>query len=154
MQLKTQKRIAALLTKRSKKKIVFDPDKIEEIKKTITKFDIKSLMKRGLIKVLPKRGISRGRARKKAQQKRKGRQRGYGSRKGKKTARFHKKRKWINRVRIQRILLKYLRDKDMIERKTYRNLYSKVSGGFFRSRRHLNLYIHEHNLLKKNEKKN
>lgn len=154
MQLKPQKRMAAELTKRSRKKIVFDPENLEDIKGAITKFDINSLIKRGVIKVLPKKGISRGRARKKAEQKRKGRQKGHGSRKGKKTARFPKKRRWISRVRIQRRVLRNLRDKKKIERKTYRDLYLKVKGGFFRSKRHLYLYINERDLSIKNEKKN
>ena len=155
MQLSSQKRMAAELAKRSKKKIVFDPDRLEEIKDAITKFDIKALIKRGVIKVLPKRGISRGRARKRAEQKRKGRQKGHGSRKGTKFARFPKKRRWISKVRTQRSMLKSLKERKMIDRKTYRNLYLKIKGGFFRSKRHLNLYITEHELLiKKNEKKN
>ena len=44
--------------------------------------------------------------------------------------------------------MKYLREKEIIEKKVYRDLYLKSKGGFFRSKRHLKLYIDEHGLKK------
>jgi len=143
-----QKRLASQILKCSPKRIWIDPGSKDEIKEAITKIDIRSLIKKGLIKRKPVRSISRVRARKKAVQKRKGKQKGFGSRKGRKTARLPKKSEWMNRIRLQRLFLKRLRDKKIIDRGTYRELYLKSKGGFFRSKKHVKLYIDEHKLVK------
>jgi large subunit ribosomal protein L19e len=146
MELKAQKKLAAAVLKCSKSRIRFDAERLDEIKEAITKVDIKSLIKDNAISRKPVNNTSRFRARKKLVQKRKGRQKGPGSRKGKSTARLPKKRRWINQIRIQREFLRYLRDKGIINKKVYRDLYLKCKGGFFRSKRHLKLYIDEHSL--------
>ncbi len=149
MKLDVQKRIISDLLEVSKKRIVFDETRLDEIKEAITKSDLKSLVKDKAISVLPKRGISRVRARKIMKQKKKGRMKGHGSRKGKNTARLPGKRVWINKIRALKTMLKVLRDKKIVETSTYQNLYNKARGGFFRSRRHLRLYINEQGLIKK-----
>jgi len=148
MKLKLQKRLSADVFKRSKKKIHFNEEMLEEIKEAITKADIRGLIKKNAIIVEPARGVSRVRARKIAKQKSKGRQKGKGSRKGKKTARLPAKRAWMNKIRLQRDLLKELRSKELISRGNFRILYLKAKGGFFRSRRHLKIYINDNNLFK------
>ena len=87
MQLDTKKRLAAQILKCSKNRIWFDVDRLEDIKEAITKADIRSLIADKAVKEKPVKGVSRTRARKTALQKRKGRRKGIGSRKGKKTAR-------------------------------------------------------------------
>jgi large subunit ribosomal protein L19e len=144
-----QKKLASQILKCSKKRIWFDPNSPDEIKEAITKVDVRSLINKGIIKRKPMKGISKSRARKRKEQRKKGRQKGSGSRKGKRTARLPKKRAWIGKIRIQRMFLKSLRDKKLIEVATYRTLYGKCSGGFFRSKRHIKLYIDEHELIKK-----
>ena len=144
-----QKRLAAQILKCSGKRIWLDSNRLEDIKESITNFDIKNLINQGIIKRKPKVGISGFRIRKKKLQKRKGRQKGLGSRKGKKTARLSKKAGWIARIRIQRIFLKHLKEKDLINKTTYRDIYLKSKGGFFRSKRHMKVYIEEHGLSKK-----
>jgi large subunit ribosomal protein L19e len=148
MELKVQKKLAASVLKCSKSRIRFDSERLDEIKEAITKADIKALIIDKAISRKPVSSTSRFRARKKIVQKRKGRQKGAGSRKGKRTARLPKKRAWINQIRIQREFLKYLRDKKVVGKQVYRNLYLKCKGGFFRSKRHLKLYIDEHGLKK------
>ena len=74
------------------------------------------------------------------------------SRKGKKTARLPAKRVWMNRIRLQRNFVKSLRDNKMISTTDYHELYMKSKGGFFRSIRHLKLYVQEKGLVK-NEKR-
>ena len=54
-----------------------------------------------------------------------------------------------HKIRAIRDLLKTLREEKVIDAKTYRSLYRKSKGGFFRSRRHVKLYIEEHDLAKK-----
>ncbi len=111
--------------------------------------DVRSLIKDGAIKALPVRGVSRFQARKIAIQKSKGRRKGHGSRKGKRTARLPKKLSWIRTIRPQRILLKNLRNKELISKSTYQKNYLRAKSGFFRSRRHIKLFLEEHNLIKK-----
>lgn len=154
MELKTQKRLAAQVLKCSEKRVIFDTSLLEDIKESITKADIRGLVNDGAIVKKQKKGVSRGRARKRAVQRRKGRQQGPGSRKGKRTARLPRKRAWINSIRSQRKLIKELKDKSIITKKDYRLIYMKCKGGFFRSRRHIKLYIKEHGLAKNGTSKN
>jgi large subunit ribosomal protein L19e len=148
MKLKIQKRLAADILKCSESRIRFDEERLDEIKESITKIDIKSLIKDKAIFSLPKKGVSRVRARKIQIQKSKGKKKGTGKRKGKKTARAPRKQTWINKIRAQRILIKNLKESEIIDREVYRKLYKKAQGGFFRSRRHIKLYIEEHDLAK------
>lgn len=148
MQLKIQKRLAAQILKSSKNDIWLDSNRLDEIKEAITKADIKSLIKDKAIKAKKIRGISRYRARKRNLQKRKGRRRGPGSLKGSKGARLSKKRGWINHIRVQRVFLQNLRDKGVIDKSSYRPLYMKSKGGFFRSKRHIKIYMQEHGIIK------
>jgi large subunit ribosomal protein L19e len=148
MQLKIQKRLAAQILKSSENDIWLDSNRLDEIKDSITKADIKSLIKDNAIKSKKTRGISRYRIRKRKEQKSKGRRSGFGSIKGGKHARLSKKDRWINRVRAQRVFLQNLRDKDVIDKSSYRSLYMKSKGGFFRSKRHIKIYIEEHGIEK------
>ena len=149
MKLKLQKRLAAEVLNCSVKRIKLDPDRFEEIKEAITKADIKSMAKDKAIIRKPVKGVSRVRARKRIVQRRKGRQKGFGTRKGKKTSIVSRKTAWINKIRAQRKLLNELKEKDEVTKSIYRLLYLKAKGGFFRSRRHITLYIKEHKLNKK-----
>ncbi len=149
MKLTLQKRIAAELLKCGINKVRFDPERLADIKEAITKADMNSLISDGAVKKSSETSASRSKARKNLEQKRKKRQKGPGSRKGKKTARLPKKRVWINKVRIQRRFLKELREKGIITKTIYQNLYLKSKGGFFRNKRHIKLYLDEHNMAQK-----
>ena len=148
MQLKIQKRLAAQILKSSENNIWLDSNRLDEIKEAITKADIKSLIKDNAIKCKRIRGISRYRIRKKEGQKSKGRRKGPGSIKGSKHARLSKKKGWINRIRVQRSFLQNLRNKDIIDESSYRALYMKSKGGFFRSKRHIKIYMQEQGIIK------
>ena len=152
MKLKIQKKLAAKIFKGSIKRVRFDEGRLSEIKEAITKYDIKALIADHAITQIPKRGVSRGRARDAHVQKTKGRHRGQGSRKGKKTARSPAKRNWINKIRLMRVFLSELKEKGLITNATFRELYLKSKGGFFRSRRHLKIYITENKLVTTNAK--
>jgi len=147
MDLKTQKKLAAAVLGCSPKKIRFDTEKLDEIKESITKADIKNLIANNVIIRLPARGVSRGRAKKIAIQKAKGKRKGHGSRKGKKGARTNRKREWINKVRLQRRFIKELKEQGSLSKKVNQMIYMKIKGGFFRSKKHLKLYLNEHNLI-------
>lgn len=143
MDLKTQKKLAAEVLKCSTTKVVFDPDRLEEIKESITKVDIRNLIKDKAIMKKIENGPSKVRARENAIQKSKGRRRGQGSRKGKYTARLQPKADWMNRIRKIKTLIKTLREKGKLESRQYRVLYNKAKGGAFRSERHAKMYINE-----------
>ncbi len=149
MNLSTQKRLAASLLKCSEKRVVFDEQALESIAESITKEDIRQLIKEGVIRKVPVSGISRVRANKRLEQRRKGRQRGSGTRKGTRNARLPHKQAWMNKIRAQRKHLLELREQETISGSDYRNLYRKAKGGFFRSRRHINLFIDEHDMRRK-----
>jgi len=147
MKLRVQKRLAAQVLGVSEKKIKFDVTKLEEIKEAITKVDIRGLIGRGVIQADPIRGISRGRIRKTKNQKSKGKRRGFGSRKGKFGARNPRKVEWIKKIRLQRRFIKELKNKEMISTKTYHDLYKLSKSGFFRNKRHIKVYLEDHNLI-------
>ena len=147
MRLTLQKRIAADIMKCSPKRIWIDPVKTPEVKEAVTKQDIRTLVNNGVIIKRQKTGQSHFRARKTADQKRKGRQKGVGSRKGAKGARSPPKRNWMNAIRLQRSFLRELKEKELINVKNYRELLLKAKGGFFRSKRHIKIYINEHDIV-------
>jgi large subunit ribosomal protein L19e len=148
MILKTQTRIAAEVLKCSPKRVYFSPDHLEQIKEAITKQDIRELVKANIIQKKQVKGVSRVRARKIIVQKRKGRRRGQGSRKGKKTARLPKKEVWKTKVRAQRALLRKLKGSSKISTADYGVLYRKSKGGFFRNLNHMKFYLKERGIIK------
>ena len=113
MELKIQKRLAAQVLKCSPKRIRLDTERLEEIKEAITKADIRSLINTKAIVKVQKKGVSRFKAKIRHLKKKEGRYKGFGSRKGRNTARLPPKRRWMNAVRLQRGLLKMLKDKKM-----------------------------------------
>ncbi len=135
-----QRRLASDLLKAGKSRIKFKEGSITEIKEAITREDVKNLISKGVITVKKKKGVSRGRAKKVHEQRKKGRKRGFGKRKGTKKSRTPKKRSWINKIRPQRAFLKLLKEGGKITNAHYRKLYRLAKAGFFRSRRHLKLY--------------
>ena len=147
--LDVQRRLAAQILKCGENRIRFDPDSLEDIKEAITKTDIRSLISNGLVSRRRLHNTSRFWARKRKEQKSYSKQKGFGSRKGKKTARLNPKRTWMNKIRLQRDFIKSLRGKNMITSVAYHELYMKSKGGFFRSLRHLKLYTNEKGLIKK-----
>lgn len=147
--LDVQRRLAAQLMNCGENRVRFDPNSLEEIKEAITKADIRGLIGKGIISKKRLLSTSRFWARKRKRQKGLGKQKGHGSRKGKKTARTEPKRTWINKVRLQRYYLKRLRDSKTLLPGHYHELYMKSKGGFFRSLRHLKLYIGERGFIKK-----
>lgn len=152
MNLKLQKRIAADVLKVSYKRVWFDQTRLEEIKEAITKEDIRSLVATGVVREKPAKSNSRVRARKTATQKRKGLRRGQGSRKGRATARLPSKQVWMAKVRVQRKFVRELLDQKVIAKPTYNDFYRKVKGNFFRSRRHIKLYMNDNDLVLKEAK--
>ena len=121
-----------------KQRVWIDPSRLEELEGVMTRDDIRRLMDKGVIKILPKKGQSRFRANILKEKKKKGRRKGPGSRKGSPKARMSPKILWIKRIRAIRRALKVLRAKGIIDRGRYRKLYLRAKGGAIRSKSHLN----------------
>jgi large subunit ribosomal protein L19e len=117
-------------------RVRFEPDKLDDIADSITREDLRSLVKRGTIWTTKVKGTSRGRAKtKQAIRKKSGL--GPGSKKGKKTARMGKKSAYVAKIRSLRHHLKVMKDRNEINRQTYWLTYKKVDGGQVRSVSHL-----------------
>ncbi len=149
--LKNQRRMAAQILKCGENRIWIDPTREEEVIDMITRADIRTAINSGVIRKKQKKGISRGRARAQLQQKKNRKQVGHGSRKGRGTARYPRKRRWINTIRPIRATLKDLRDSGEIDRHVYRMYYMRAKGGMFRSRSHLISHMKVEGHLKSSE---
>ncbi len=141
MDLTFQKRLAADLFKCGISRVYIDPKGQSEVEEAITREDVRMLIKRGLIKKLPKKGNSRGRIKKRNEQLKKGLRNGPGSRKGTKYARFSRKKRWIKTIRALRDELRKLKKEGKIDRKTYRKYYLYSKAGMFKSRSHLLIHL-------------
>ena len=152
MRLTVQKRLASSVLNCSPKKVWIDPERLEEAREAITKKDIADLISLGIIIKKKNPFHSRVRSRLRLIQKRKGRRRGQGSRKGASGARTPKKEHWVTHVRAQRTLIRSLYAQGIVEKSTLKNIIKKIKGGFFRSRRHIKLYLSEHRLVLEKKK--
>ena len=147
--LKTQRNIAADILGVGVNRVYIDPDAADDVQMALTRRDIRALIHSGVIKARKVEGISRGRARELHNKRIRGQRRGHGSRKGRKSARSDLRREWINRIRKQRAYLKVLRDKNFIDKATYRLLYLRAKGGMFRSANYLRMYIQDNRMSKR-----
>jgi large subunit ribosomal protein L19e len=148
MDLKNQRRMASEIIGCGENRVWMDPSRMEDVAEAITRNDIRQLINSKAIKARQKVGISRGRARYIQEQKRKGKRRGHGSRKGAKKARTPKKKAWINTIRPIRAQLKEYRKQELITSSTYRKIYRRAKGGMFRSKARLDAHLKSEGLLK------
>ena len=109
---------------------------------SITRENIRSLIKKGVIWTGKPAGTSRSRAKAKHTIRKK-HGTGPGSKKGKKSARAGKKEIYIHKVRSMRYHLKVLKDRNDINREMFWMLYKKVNGGQVRSLAHLRGLVKE-----------
>ncbi|MEK6951589.1 MAG: 50S ribosomal protein L19e [Nanoarchaeota archaeon] len=153
MNVRNQRRIVARLFNVGINRVKLDPSKLAEIKEAITKADLKSLISAGAISINKKKGHSKARSRKIRIQKAKGRRKGIGSKKGKKTSRLPQKKFWMAGIRAQRKFIKHLKNKGVITKPVYRDIYHKTKSNRFRSIRLIKLYLEDNNLTNKNATK-
>jgi large subunit ribosomal protein L19e len=134
--LKGKRELVARILGIGANRVRFEPDKLDDIADSITREDLRSLVRRGTIWTTRVKGTSRGRARtKQAIRKKSGL--GPGSKKGKKTSRMGKKSAYVRKIRSMRYHLKVLKDRNEINRQTYWSIYKKVNGSQVRSVSHL-----------------
>lgn len=147
MDTSSQKRIAAEIMKCGLSRVrIKQTDDAEE---ALTREDIRNLIQEGVIWRVQKKGTSKFASKKKLEQKKKGRMRGDGRKKGAKGARKKDKTKWMEKVRPLRKLISELRAAEQISTEDYRNLYKRVKGGFFRNKTHLMYFIKERDMISK-----
>jgi len=135
--LANQRRLAASLLKCGEGRVWIDPASQEELADAVTRSDVRSAIKAGVIRRAPIRGVSRVRAKRHAIEVDKGRHSGPGSRRGTPSSRVPRKERWMRRIRAQRKLLQELRTSRKIPPSVYREFYRRAKGGMFRSRAHL-----------------
>lgn len=143
MNLTSQRRMAADLLDVGQNRVWIDPQATDEVEQAVTRQDLRELIDEGIIQREESEGQSRGRARRRKEKRDKRRGTGQGKRKGKKGGRNPKKRKWVNRIRAQRALLKELRDDGDLEPSVYREFYDRAGGGEYPDVHHLELALRE-----------
>nr|AKQ00682.1 50S ribosomal protein L19e [uncultured euryarchaeote Rifle_16ft_4_minimus_10062] len=148
MNLRNQRRMAALILKCGVNRVWISPDKLEEVQEKITRGDLREAIAKNWIQKKPVVGQSRGRVRYHRRQREKGRQRGVGSRKGGTNARDPRKRRWIRMIRPVRAYLRELRAEGKIDTRTYREYYRQAKGGMFKGRAHLDQHLRAGGLIK------
>src|SRR3989344_2658781 len=131
MSVKTVRRIAAKLLNAGESRIrILDAKRASE---ALTSEDIRNLIKEKAVIVLPKAGISRGKARFRQSRKQAGRGRGKGTKRGAQFAGVTRKQLWMRKVRALRKTLK--NNSFRLESADYRKAYGMVSGNAFRGRK-------------------
>lgn len=139
MAVHTVRRIASRLLAVGESRIkILDQEKAF---KAITSDDVRDLVRQGALVVLPKKTNSRGKARFKQSRKVRGRRRGQGSTRGAYYAVHDRKTRWIQQVRSQRAFLSSVKSK--LKPGAYAELYRKVKGNAFRSKKILKQHMDE-----------
>ena len=126
-----------------------DSKRIEDVEAAITREEVRKLIHEGVIKPLPKKGVSHARARILHEKRKKGLRRGLGSKSGTAHAKTSKKEAWMSKIRALRKRLRELKTGKLITENMYRKLYIMANSGRFESVADLERYLKEHQLWRK-----
>ena len=149
MSLKSQRRLASEIMKIGEGRVWIDPERIDYVEAAITREEIRKLVREGVIKSLPEKGVCRVRARILKEKRKKGLRRGPGGKSGPARSKISKKEAWINRIRPIRRRLNELKDSRAISESAYRQMYDMSESGAFKSKAELERYIRTHNLWRR-----
>ncbi len=139
--LSLQKRLAAEILGVGVSRIKIDPSKVEDVSGVITRDGIRKLIKDGVIWAEYEEGNSRGRWKERHGKRKAGHRRGQGKRKGTHGARVDEKLMWVSTIRKLRRYLRWLREHEVIDSKTYRRAYVLAKGGAFKTLSDLKRYL-------------
>jgi len=141
MSMKFARRAAAEILNRGESAIRFNKNAIDEIKKALTKDDVRKLIQNGSIyAVKAKHNLSlNSKILKKKREE--GRRRGFGRRKGTRKARGGIS--WEKKVRSQRAVLKELKEMGKIDSSNFKKFYLLIKGNAFPDKASLLLHLKE-----------
>ncbi len=144
MSFATVRRLAAKIFKVGESRVrIVEPQAAIQ---ALTGDDVRDLVKNKSVIILPKKGVSRAKARFNQSRKAAGRGRGPGSKRGTIYARMPKKERWIRKVRSQR---KILKNSVGLDSKFRRKVYGMVKGNAFKAKKQLVAYLKEQKLVEK-----
>jgi large subunit ribosomal protein L19e len=131
MTLEGQRRISSEILGVGKNKVWFDKNRLDDIKKAITRLDVKELIKEGAIKARIKRKVEKkaGKIKKR---------RGTGKRK---IRVMRRKEKYIKKIRKLRKYIHEIFEKKIINQKEKKKLRVMARSGELRNLRHLQEYL-------------
>ena len=138
MNLRTQRRVAAAILDVGKKRIWFDPMRLDEIQEAITRQDISELIKNGIIKKIEVHGVRRRMGKRREERFAKGRRRGTAKRKKKIVDR---KMEYVFKIRKLRSYLKMLKSEGKLDKTAYCRLRKLSKSGVFSDVNRLKEYI-------------
>ncbi len=130
MKLDKKKQLAAKALNVGKGKIIFDEDRLDEIKEAITKQDIRDLEKAGAIRIRETKGRKKVRKRK--------------TKRGAGRIKMNVKKRKETYAKITRKLrgyLKSLKENKKMEHEEYRDLRKKIRARYFKSKAQLKEYL-------------
>lgn len=129
MTVRFVKRVAGQLLNRGESKVRVNPVAIEDVKKAITRDDVRKLIKDGAIYAVKEKKNTSARSKVLKIKRQEGRRRGIGKRKG--TPKARKGMTWEKKARAQRFVIKELKAMKKLDTKNFNELYGLIKGNSF-----------------------